>query len=95
MQLGAVAVLVRQTNIIWVLFVACTGVIDLIQSKQKHGDNMLSEPKSDDFASSRDGNINPNLKKRRQGNVVHTATNVTSQTSLPGHSSGLPPFIAF
>lgn len=28
MQVGALAVFIRQTNIIWMLFVACTGVID-------------------------------------------------------------------
>lgn len=29
MQLGALAVVIRQTNIIWMLFVACSGIIDL------------------------------------------------------------------
>ncbi|KAD7477368.1 hypothetical protein E3N88_00504 [Mikania micrantha] len=49
--LGAVAVLIRQTNIIWMLFVACIRVVDLVQAKQKHEDNILPEPKNDLFVS--------------------------------------------
>ena len=30
MQLGFVAILFRQTNVIWVIFVTCIGVIDFI-----------------------------------------------------------------
>ncbi|KAK7255843.1 hypothetical protein RIF29_29266 [Crotalaria pallida] len=32
---GAFAVVIRQTNIIWVLFVACTGIIDISLMRQK------------------------------------------------------------
>lgn len=35
-QLGALAVLIRQTNIIWVLFVMCTGIIDVTLGCQKY-----------------------------------------------------------
>ena len=30
MQLGALAVCTRQTNVIWMVFVACEGVIDML-----------------------------------------------------------------
>ncbi|KAK9062843.1 hypothetical protein SSX86_020033 [Deinandra increscens subsp. villosa] len=86
--LGAVAVLVRQTNIIWILFAACTGVLNLVQAKQKHEDNLLSEPKSTHFVSSKDAKISSNLKKRRWSNANHTASHEASLTSLPDHSSG-------
>ncbi|GAB2230144.1 hypothetical protein Drorol1_Dr00014401 [Drosera rotundifolia] len=33
--LGALSVFIRQTNIIWMLFVACTAAIDMTQSQQK------------------------------------------------------------
>ncbi|MFS8025527.1 putative dolichyl-P-Glc:Glc(2)Man(9)GlcNAc(2)-PP-dolichol alpha-1,2-glucosyltransferase [Helianthus anomalus] len=87
--LGAVAVVVRQTNIIWVLFVACTGVLEYVKVKQKHKDNMLSKPKNDQFVSSKGVNISSNLKKRRSGNAIRTASHETRLVSLPDRSSGL------
>ncbi|XP_076957610.1 dol-P-Glc:Glc(2)Man(9)GlcNAc(2)-PP-Dol alpha-1,2-glucosyltransferase-like [Bidens hawaiensis] len=87
--LGAVAVLVRQTNIIWMLFVACTGVLDLVQEKQKHEDNILSEPENEYFVSNKGVNISSNLKKRRLSNAIDTVSHETSLTSHPDRSSGL------
>nr|XP_043635127.1 dol-P-Glc:Glc(2)Man(9)GlcNAc(2)-PP-Dol alpha-1,2-glucosyltransferase isoform X2 [Erigeron canadensis] len=73
--LGGVAVLVRQTNIIWMLFVACSGVLDLIQSNPEREESLLSESKDDRFASSSRGAIiSSNLKKRRSGNATYTTT---------------------
>lgn len=34
MQFGFVAILFRQTNVIWVIFVTCIGVIDFIYKQQ-------------------------------------------------------------
>lgn len=90
--LGGVAVLVRQTNIIWMLFVACTGVLDLIQAKQKREESFSSEPKDDYFASSRGFNINSNLKKRRSGIAIAAAISSVHGTDLsylPDRPSGL------
>ncbi|KAI7746081.1 hypothetical protein M8C21_024646 [Ambrosia artemisiifolia] len=86
---GAVAVLVRQTNVIWMIFVACIGVLDFVQAKQKPEDNMLSEPKNDQFESSKGVNISSNLKRRRLSKAIHTASHETSLASLPHRSSGL------
>ncbi|XP_071698501.1 dol-P-Glc:Glc(2)Man(9)GlcNAc(2)-PP-Dol alpha-1,2-glucosyltransferase-like [Rutidosis leptorrhynchoides] len=72
--LGGVAVLVRQTNIIWMLFVACTGVLDRIHTKQKHEESFLSEPEDDYVSSIRGHNISSNLKKRRASNAIAVAT---------------------
>lgn len=87
--LGAVSVVIRQTNIIWMLFVACTGILNLIQEKQKHEENLSSEPKIDHFASSSNVNISPNLKRRKS---VDTATHYIhgkSLPSVPDKSTGL------
>lgn len=93
MQLGVVAVVVRQTNIIWMLFVACIGVLDLIQAKEKHEENLLSVPIDDQLASSRGDGISSNLKRRRSGSAIGTASHSVRGTTLPflpEHSSGLP-----
>ncbi|KAI3796850.1 hypothetical protein L1987_39536 [Smallanthus sonchifolius] len=87
--LGAVAVLVRQTNIIWVLYAAFTGVVDLVQAKQKHEDDLFPEAKNDHFVSSKGVNISSSLKRRRSDNTIHTASHETSLPSLPDRSSGL------
>ncbi|KAL8245918.1 hypothetical protein R6Q59_007134 [Mikania micrantha] len=87
--LGAVAVLIRQTNIIWMLFVACIRVVDLVQAKQKHEDNILPEPKNDLFVSSKGVNISSNLKKRSSVTAISTANHEMSFTSHRDHSSGL------
>ncbi|GKA11101.1 ty3-gypsy retrotransposon protein, partial [Tanacetum coccineum] len=94
---GAFAVLVRQTNIIWVLFVACTGVLDLIQAKQKRDEHMLSDPKDGQFTSSSGVYISPNLKRRKPGNTNDTASRSVRGTSLlsnPDRSSGRGEIIA-
>ncbi|KAJ9542537.1 hypothetical protein OSB04_029043 [Centaurea solstitialis] len=89
--LGVVAVVVRQTNIIWMLFVACIGVLNLIQAKEKREENLLSVPIDDHLASSRGDGISSNLKRRRSGSAIGTATDSVRGTSvpfLPDHSSG-------
>jgi hypothetical protein len=35
-QFGFVAILFRQTNVIWVFFVTCVGVIDFLHKKQSN-----------------------------------------------------------
>nr|GEW93572.1 dol-P-Glc:Glc(2)Man(9)GlcNAc(2)-PP-Dol alpha-1,2-glucosyltransferase isoform X1 [Tanacetum cinerariifolium] len=89
---GAFGVLVRQTNIIWVLFVACTGVLDLIQAKQKRDEDMLFDPKDGQFTSSSGVYISSNLKRRKSDNTNDTASHSVRGTSLlssPDRSSGL------
>ncbi|CAI9098223.1 OLC1v1034833C1 [Oldenlandia corymbosa var. corymbosa] len=74
---GAVAVLIRQTNIIWVLFIVCSGVIKLTLSQKKddlqpqsHGLSAISEGHS----GSRIGMTSAsNLRKRKSG--VHDSPN--------------------
>ncbi|KAL0338315.1 UNVERIFIED_CONTAM: actin [Sesamum angustifolium] len=44
--LGALSVLIRQTNIIWMLFVACAGVIEFAQSHQRNSAEVVEFSRS-------------------------------------------------
>lgn len=96
MQLGALSVVVRQTNIIWMLFVGCTGVIDITLAHR--GENM----KADDFHESTRNSSAPipnksitgesKLRKRKFGTGVKTDNHTTpgrSASSTAHMSSGL------
>lgn len=69
-QLGILAVLIRQTNIIWILFVACTGIVDITLS------NRREDKKVDGFDLSIKENYqstassNSNSRKRKAGSTV-------------------------
>lgn len=43
---GAFAVLIRQTNIIWILFIACTGVLDYILDQPKDSADLIDSSQS-------------------------------------------------
>ncbi|XP_023739100.1 dol-P-Glc:Glc(2)Man(9)GlcNAc(2)-PP-Dol alpha-1,2-glucosyltransferase [Lactuca sativa] len=86
--LGAISIVIRQTNIIWMLFVACCGILNLIEAKKKHANNFSSEPQFGHFASSSSVKVNSNLKRRRSGNAIHTSTHPIHGKSLH-QSTGL------
>ncbi|GER54370.1 Dol-P-Glc:Glc(2)Man(9)GlcNAc(2)-PP-Dol alpha-1,2-glucosyltransferase [Striga asiatica] len=92
--LGALSVLIRQTNIIWTLFVACTSVIQFAESHNKSGEEIKdlgTSMKNDDLSSSQDNvSVATNLRKRRGNKVITSHKSFTPQTSVPmAHSSGL------
>ncbi|KAH6826428.1 DIE2/ALG10 family [Perilla frutescens var. hirtella] len=92
--LGAVSVLIRQTNIIWLLFVACTGVIEFAQShlKDKGGvDNFSTSQENDGLSANYKGvSVISKLRKRRVDNGAKNQTNLAVKMSNPmAHSSGL------
>ncbi|GER54366.1 Dol-P-Glc:Glc(2)Man(9)GlcNAc(2)-PP-Dol alpha-1,2-glucosyltransferase [Striga asiatica] len=92
--LGALSVLIRQTNIIWTLFVACTSVIQFAESHNKSGEeikDMGTSMKNNDLYSSQDNvSVATNLRKRRGNKVITSHKSFTPQTSVPmAHSSGL------
>lgn len=64
--------MVRQTNIIWVLFVACTGVIEFVHSHLKDGGeviNLSKSDKDDGISANHEGaSVISNLRKRRVNN---------------------------
>ncbi|XVF76633.1 hypothetical protein PTKIN_Ptkin13bG0282000 [Pterospermum kingtungense] len=67
--LGAMAVVIRQTNIIWVLFVACSGVIDITMAHQRYNvkvDNLKASNKDTNLSVFNTSvNVSPNLRKRK------------------------------
>ncbi|KAK6146922.1 hypothetical protein DH2020_017834 [Rehmannia glutinosa] len=92
--LGALSVLIRQTNAIWMLFVACAGVIEFAQSHQKYSveiDDFSTSKEKDDLSAHRKGvSTISNLRKRKGNNGAKSRNKFTPQTSVPmTHSSGL------
>ncbi|XWS67062.1 hypothetical protein CRYUN_Cryun05aG0254200 [Craigia yunnanensis] len=91
--LGAMAVVIRQTNVIWMLFVACSGVIDITMAHQRDNvkvDNLKASKKGTSLSTFNTSvNASSNLRKRKsQGNAeankhsfYQTNTSSTSQTS--------------
>ncbi|MBA0615836.1 hypothetical protein Godav_015946 [Gossypium davidsonii] len=67
--LGAMAVVIRQTNIIWMLFVACSGVIDITMAHQKDrvevDDSKASNKGTNLSALNTSVNVSSNLKRRK------------------------------
>ncbi|XP_009772797.1 dol-P-Glc:Glc(2)Man(9)GlcNAc(2)-PP-Dol alpha-1,2-glucosyltransferase isoform X1 [Nicotiana tabacum] len=80
---GALAVLIRQTNIIWVLFIACTGVLDYILTQQKDSAVLAESSPSqgkDAFSVWNQGvGTGSNLRKRRIGNQAATFSSSVHQ----------------
>ncbi|XP_073313135.1 dol-P-Glc:Glc(2)Man(9)GlcNAc(2)-PP-Dol alpha-1,2-glucosyltransferase isoform X2 [Primulina huaijiensis] len=89
--LGALSVLMRQTNIIWMLFVACAAVIDFTHSHKndclKVDESSMSKEKDTQIADNRGASVATKLRKRRNGNGLGSRNNVTSQASGPTTSS--------
>lgn len=88
-QIGALAVVIRQTNIIWVLLVACTGIINISLT---HGKKNTKSVKSDvsglEYATgtNREGF---NLRKRKIVKSGNTVEPSSSHDSSPSSYSGL------
>ncbi|KAL2250517.1 UNVERIFIED_CONTAM: Dol-P-Glc:Glc(2)Man(9)GlcNAc(2)-PP-Dol alpha-1,2-glucosyltransferase [Sesamum indicum] len=92
--LGALSVLIRQTNIIWMLFVACAGVIEFAESHQRNSAEVVdfsrSREKDDLFANRKGASMISNLRKRRAGSGARDKNKFPSQITIPmTHSSGL------
>ncbi|CAN4116967.1 unnamed protein product [Withania somnifera] len=81
---GALAVLIRQTNIIWILFIACTGVLDYILNQQEDSADLTDSSQSqgkDAFPVSSQGvGTHSNLRKRRIHNQAATFSSPFHQT---------------
>lgn len=92
LQIGGFSVLIRQTNIVWILFIACTGVIDLTLSHQK------KNPEFDNFkvkdvhsSSQKDVTSGSNLRKRRHSSPVDTPKLLSHEATISTipHSAGI------
>lgn len=94
--LGALAVLVRQTNIIWILFVACGGIIDYTWrfQKDKHceqlDDSSVLDEKDGRSGLGNTAATESNLRRRRLSNFVDTSDHLTRRNiSSSSNSSDL------
>ncbi|KAI6675052.1 hypothetical protein NL676_002958 [Syzygium grande] len=90
--LGSLSVIVRQTNIVWVLFAACTGIIDITLLSGKFHvkiadiDGPINEPSQ---LIRKKGKISSNLRRRKYngavdaGEIVRPTANIFS-SEMPG-----------
>ncbi|KAL6507990.1 hypothetical protein OROGR_024185 [Orobanche gracilis] len=85
--LGALSVLIRQTNTVWMLFVACTHVLEFTESHKKDSletDDFSTSKEKDDLSANHNGvSLVSNLRKRRGNKVVNSCKKLTPQTSVP------------
>lgn len=94
LQLGALAVAIRQTNVIWMLFVASSEVIKIALDDQRDkldtDGSGTSIPKNDQQVPENSSIVNSNLRNRKIGGrsvtKVYSTTpvNATSKRSMPG-----------
>ncbi|XP_065633820.1 dol-P-Glc:Glc(2)Man(9)GlcNAc(2)-PP-Dol alpha-1,2-glucosyltransferase isoform X2 [Quercus suber] len=94
-KLGALAVVIRQTNIVWMLFVACTGVINITLVRPRDNvevnDIDTAIRKSNRTTSNDDVTSGSNLRLRKFSNSPGTDKHSMPSASLvsTNHSSGL------
>ncbi|XP_075652892.1 dol-P-Glc:Glc(2)Man(9)GlcNAc(2)-PP-Dol alpha-1,2-glucosyltransferase-like isoform X4 [Castanea sativa] len=94
-KLGALAVVIRQTNIVWMLFVACTGVINITLVRPRDNvevnDIDTAIRKSNQSTSNDDLKSGSNLRQRKFSNSPGADKHSMPSASLvsTNHSSGL------
>ncbi|KAL9685124.1 hypothetical protein QQ045_022571 [Rhodiola kirilowii] len=76
--LGVVAVAIRQTNVVWVVFTACTGIINVVLANQIKvtKDHSTSSDKNIQTTTNKHGEEVSNLRRRKS----HKMTNSTKQS---------------
>ncbi|GMI71311.1 homolog of yeast ALG10 [Hibiscus trionum] len=92
--LGAMAVVIRQTNIIWMLFVACSEVIDITTAHQRDSvevDDLKASNKGTILSTVNTGvNVSSNLRKRKSKGIAKTnKPSHWKNTSSTSRASGL------
>ncbi|KAK9671190.1 hypothetical protein RND81_12G012200 [Saponaria officinalis] len=73
--LGAVAICIRQTNVIWMLFVVCSSVIEMLLVHQKHSSSRESEVSDGEEVSTTsefDSAVKTGLRRRKSSVNVPT-----------------------
>ncbi|KAK7850939.1 dol-p-glc:glc(2)man(9)glcnac(2)-pp-dol alpha-1 [Quercus suber] len=94
-MLGALAVVIRQTNIVWMLFVAFTGVINitLVHPRDNVEENNIDTAIRKTNRSTSNDNVtsNSNLRRRKFSNALGTDKQSMPSASFfsTNHSSGL------
>lgn len=89
-QLGGLAIFIRQTNVVWMLFVACIGAINYKPARNGkdhiQSDNpMMSIGNIDRLAYRKKAEVTPSLRHRKMSTAVNT--NNLSSTEMTAHSS--------
>ncbi|KAF8402903.1 hypothetical protein HHK36_010995 [Tetracentron sinense] len=84
--LGTLAVLIRQTNVIWMLFVACTGAINFTVAPNQRDNKQLDDSdasirKIDQLTDNKSVPLGLHLRRRKMGSAVKTVNHSTSGTS--------------
>ncbi|KAF3794068.1 Dol-P-GlcGlc(2)Man(9)GlcNAc(2)-PP-Dol alpha-1-2-glucosyltransferase [Nymphaea thermarum] len=90
--LGGIAITIRQTNVIWMLFVACVGTIDYVGLLKGNGPtpsigSTSSVNKNEELANVKNALVSSNLRKRRKGNFTYAAA---GSSLMYGNSSQAP-----
>eukprot|EP00268_Persea_americana_P018828 TRINITY_DN19626_c0_g1_i5.p1 TRINITY_DN19626_c0_g1~~TRINITY_DN19626_c0_g1_i5.p1 ORF type:complete len:512 (+),score=41.58 TRINITY_DN19626_c0_g1_i5:227-1762(+) len=88
--LGGLAIFIRQTNVVWMLFVACIGAINYksVLNGKDHiqpDHPMTSSGKIDRLADKKRPEVTPNLRHRKMSNSVNTIN--LSSIKMTVHSS--------
>ncbi|XXG75185.1 hypothetical protein AAC387_Pa07g3751 [Persea americana] len=88
--LGGLAIFIRQTNVVWMLFVACIGAINYksVLNGKDHiqpDHPMTSSGKIDRLADKKRPEVAPNLRHRKMSNSVNTIN--LSSIKMTVHSS--------
>ncbi|XP_065878678.1 dol-P-Glc:Glc(2)Man(9)GlcNAc(2)-PP-Dol alpha-1,2-glucosyltransferase isoform X2 [Euphorbia lathyris] len=92
--IGVIAVFIRQTNIIWMLFIACTGVIDITLAHEnsyvKADELKQSSNETGQLISGKSVKAGSNVRRRNTNNTVKTSTylKVTENGASKINSSG-------
>lgn len=90
--LGAYAVFIRQTNIVWMLFVACTGVMDITLTRQRESvkvDNLnTTGNKTGHSVPNNHIIVGSNMRRRKPNSAVDNSK--SSMTSTLTYSTSHP-----
>ncbi len=95
MQLGALAVVIRQTNIVWMLFVACTGVINITLAHRRDiievNDVDIAIKKPNRSTSNDSVTLGSNLRRRKFSSSLDTDKHSMPSATFfsANHPSGL------
>ncbi|KAK6943667.1 Alpha-2-glucosyltransferase Alg10 [Dillenia turbinata] len=92
--LGALAVFIRQANVVWVLFVTCSGVINITLAKAKEKANESCKPvgKSEELSSKVRAAALSNVRKRKSTaapNALNSSTTSIMSSSVISSSGFL------
>ncbi|KAF5201213.1 Dol-P-Glc:Glc(2)Man(9)GlcNAc(2)-PP-Dol alpha-1,2-glucosyltransferase [Thalictrum thalictroides] len=92
--LGAMAIFIRQTNVVWMVFVASTGILKYIMPSNckedtEADDRYVLTRKYDEAADHKSMPVGPNLRNRKSDSSSTAASHSKTSVSVPRPASGL------